>query len=67
MRQHPFYLLYGIALLALLGVAEWRGWSFFSPSEGRSSPRSVRDNPGAYRPHYINTGTGGSRRYRGGK
>jgi hypothetical protein len=65
MRRHPLYLLYGIAVLALLGVAEWRGWSFFSPSEGKTgNPRSVRDNPGAYRPHYINTG---SRRYRGGK
>jgi len=67
MRRHPLYLLYGLAVLGLLGVAEWRGWSFFSPSEGRTTgnPRSVRDNPGAYRPHYINTGS--SRRTRGGK
>jgi hypothetical protein len=65
MRRHPIYLLWGLAVLALVATAEWRGWSFGSVTETRTdNPRSVRDNPGSYRPHYIVTG---SRRYRGGK
>jgi hypothetical protein len=53
----------GTALVALLGVAEYRGWTPFSNTrEGQPAPRSVRDNPGAYRVHYT-----GSGRYVGGK
>ena len=55
-------LLYGVAILSLLSVAEYRGWSPFGPSRPGSGPESVRDNPGAYRPHYS-----GSGRYVGGK
>lgn len=64
MRQHPFYLLYGTLLLALLGFAEWRGWSLNSTTEVKNVPRSVRDNPGSYRPAYLYTGSG---RYLRGK
>src|SRR5213082_603075 len=46
------YLLYGGLVLALLGTAEYRGWSPLSPNEGKTAPRTVRDNPGSYRPHY---------------
>lgn len=56
------YLLFALGVLGLLGMAEWRGFSFLSVSEARTGPRSVRDNPGAYRPHY-----GGYGRYTGGK
>jgi len=57
------YLLYGVAVLALLGWSEYRGWSPFGPGRpGAGGPRSVRDNPGAYRPHYSAGG-----RYVGGK
>ncbi|HEU4453920.1 MAG TPA: hypothetical protein VFR81_12715 [Longimicrobium sp.] len=56
------YLLYGAAVLGLLGWAEYRGWSMLRTREERAEPRSVRDNPGAYRPVY----TGGGR-YTGGK
>jgi hypothetical protein len=57
------YLIYGLLVMALLGVAEYRGWRpFSSVREGQPAPRSVRDNPGAYRSHYT-----GSGRYVGGK
>lgn len=60
------YLLYGLAVLGLLGVAEYRGWSLLSTREARAAaagaPQSVRDNPGGSRPLYY-----GSGRYRGGK
>jgi len=46
------YRLYGGLVLALLGAAEYRGWSPLSPNEGKTAPRTVRDNPGSYRPHY---------------
>lgn len=61
-RISPAYLAYGVAVVALLGFAEFRGWSPFSARESRAAPRTVRDNPGAYRPSY-----GGSGRYVGGK
>ena len=61
--KHPLYLLFGIAVIALTAAAEWRGWSFTRVSETRASPRSVRDNPGTYRPIYgYRAG-----RYMGGK
>jgi hypothetical protein len=56
------YLLYSAAVLALLGAAEYRGWSMTNVTRNENVPRSVRDNPGAYRPVY-----GGLRRYPGGK
>ena len=56
------YVLYGVTVLALLGMAEHRGWSPFGPARPGAGPRSVRDNPGAYRPHYSGGG-----RYVGGK
>ena len=62
MRPNPLYLAYGLAIVLLLGVAEYRGWSLQRTHEVRSTPQSVRDNPGAYRPHYY-----GSGRYLGGK
>lgn len=56
------YVVYGVGLLALLGAAEYRGWSLLRTSEVRNVPRSVRDNPGAYRSPYFGGG-----RYMGGK
>ena len=51
--SHPFYLAYGVLLLGLLGVAEYRGLSLNSVNEVKNVPRTVRDNPGAYRSHYA--------------
>lgn len=64
MTRHLAYLLYGILLFATLGFAEWRGWSFTRPTEVKNVPRTVRDNPGSYRPAYIYSGSG---RYMRGK
>jgi hypothetical protein len=55
------YVLYGSALIGLLGAAEYRGWSFLRVNEVRNVPRSVRNNPGAYRSPY----SGGGRYMRG--
>lgn len=62
MLKHPIYLLYGIALLSTLAVAEYRGWSFTSVNEIQNVPKTIRDNPGSYRAHY-----GYLPRYFGGK
>lgn len=62
MIRHPLYLTYGALLLSLVGWAEYRGWSLDSVTEVRGVPRTVRDNPGAYRSHYA-----GIPRYLGGK
>jgi len=56
------YLVYGIIVLALLGVAEYRGWSLDSVNQLRNIPKSVRDNPGSYRSVYS-----GYHHYTGGK
>ena len=56
------YLLYSVAVLGLLGVADYRGWSLTRATRVDNVPRSIRDNPGAYRPIY-----GGIPRYPGGK
>ena len=48
------YAMWGVAVLMLLGTAQWRGWSLGSSASGQTNPRSVRANPGAYRsPYYI--------------
>jgi hypothetical protein len=50
----------GLLVVVLTGVAEYRGgvWR----TAGRTVPRSVRDNPGSYRPAY-----GPFRHFSGGK
>jgi hypothetical protein len=56
------YLLYSVGVLSLLAVADYRGWSLTRATRVDNVPRSIRDNPGAYRPVY-----GGIPRYPGGK
>jgi hypothetical protein len=51
--RHPFYLVYGLALLGMVTMAEFRGWSMTSVNEMKDVPKSIRDNPGAYRAHYA--------------
>ncbi|MGD0435614.1 MAG: hypothetical protein ABSB86_04070 [Bryobacteraceae bacterium] len=60
--NNPLFLLYGVFLLGLTGVAEYRGWSLSSVNQQKVLPKSIRDNPGAYRSTY-----GGVSRYIGGK
>lgn len=57
------YLVLGLLVLAVLGFVEYRGLTAMSViPDPEPIPTSVRDNPGAYRAHYVRTG-----RYVGGK
>ena len=58
----PFYLAYGLLLLGVTTMAEYRGWTLSRVNERKVAPKSIRDNPGAYRSTY-----GGYSRYSGGK
>ena len=59
--RHPLYLLFGVSMLALLGLSAYSGTPLFGGrvNEAKVVPRTVRDNPGAYRsiygvyPHYV--------------
>ncbi len=62
MFRHPLFLLYGLSLIGLASIAEYRGWSLSPTREVRGVPKSIRDNPGAYRSIYS-----GYPRYSGGK
>jgi len=57
-----FYLLYSSLVAGGLFYSGLTGWSFGSYDEVKGVPKSVRDNPGAYRSHYAS-----SARYFGGK
>ena len=56
--KHPVYTVFGALLIGLILAAEVRGWTPMRPTEVKNVPRSIRDNPGAYRPHYRSFGTG---------
>lgn len=60
--MRPLFLAYGMMLLGLTGYAEYSGLSFSRVNQQRVLPKSIRDNPGAYRSSY-----GGYSRYIGGK
>jgi len=62
--RHPLYLVFGVFLLALLGLTAYSGVPLGpgSVNEAKVVPRTVRDNPGAYRSIY-----GGYAHYVGGK
>jgi hypothetical protein len=61
-RSHPMFLMYGLAVLLAAGFAEYRGVTLFRPDQVRGNPKTIRDNPGAYRSIYTGYG-----RYSGGK
>jgi hypothetical protein len=60
--RHPLYVTYGALVLAFVAFAQFQGWSLTPVNEVKNIPKTVRDNPGAYRSHY-----GGYIRYVGGK
>jgi len=60
--KHPLFSLYALMLIGGASWLDYRGYSFTSINQTRTDPRSVRDNPGAYRPIYS-----GYHRYSGGK
>ena len=57
--RYPAFLIYGMMMLGGATVAEFRGWGFGGVNQVRQVPKTVRDNPGAYRstyaffPHYV--------------
>ena len=57
-----FFLLYGLAVLGGVSLAEYQGWSLNRVDEVLNVPKSVRDNPGSYRSVY-----GYYHHYTGGK
>jgi hypothetical protein len=59
---YPGYLIYSMLLLTGVTWAEFRGWSLSGVNQVKNVPKTVRDNPGAYRSHY-----GFYPRYVGGK
>lgn len=56
------YLIFGLGLLGATSVADSRGWLISQPARLQNVPRSIRDNPGAWRSIYR-----GSPRSFGGK
>jgi hypothetical protein len=59
---NALYLIYGFMVLSFVGMAEYRGWSMDTMNQVKNVPRSIRDNPGAYRSIYS-----GYHHYTGGK
>ena len=57
------YLIFGLLVLAAAAGAELRGWGPSPVTEVKDVPRTVRNNPGSYRPHYTYFGSS----YRRGK
>ena len=51
------YLMVGIIVIAGTAFAEWRGMGTTSVTEVKDVPRTVRNNPGSYRPHYTYFGS----------
>lgn len=62
MFRHPIFGLYGVLLIGAAGVASYRGFTFNQVNTVRGVPKSIRDNPGAYRAIYSTY-----YRYSGGK
>lgn len=62
MIRRTLYLIFGVAVLAGATMADLRGVAFGGVRQQRVGPRSVRENPGGYRPVYRS-----SVRYRHGK
>jgi hypothetical protein len=62
MIRHPIFLVYGVFLIGFSTFASFRGWTLGNPSQSRSTPRSIRNNPGGFGPVYSD-----SPRYSGGK
>ena len=60
--RFPGYLIYSMLLLTATTWAEYRGYTLNRVNQLNDVPKTVRDNPGAYRSHY-----GFYPRYVGGK
>ena len=49
---NQLYLIYGFLVLGSVAMAQYRGWSMDTMNEVKNVPKSIRDNPGAYRGIY---------------
>lgn len=58
----PYYIAYSVLLVGAWSVLTYKGFSLDRYEEVKDVPKTVRNNPGAYRPHYYY-----SPRYTGGK
>ena len=61
--MRSLFSIYALLIVGWAGWSQYRGWSMDRVNELRNVPRSIRDNPGAWRSHYG----GGFGRYMGGK
>ncbi len=62
MMRAALFLLWGSIVVGGAAMADLRGWLGARPATVRNVPRSIRENPGAYRALYT-----GSPRLFGGK
>jgi hypothetical protein len=53
MRFRNLYLIFGVLVLAMTCMAEYNGWSMRRIDQQENVPKTVRDNPGAYRSTYA--------------
>jgi hypothetical protein len=60
--KSALFLVFGVFVVGGAALADMRGWFATRPAVVRNVPRSIRDNPGAYRSLYN-----GAPRYFGGK
>ena len=51
--RYAGYLIYSMLMLSTATIAEYRGWTMSSVNQTKIAPKTVRDNPGAYRSHYA--------------
>jgi hypothetical protein len=51
--RYSGYLIYSMMMLSTATWAEFRGWTISSVNQTKVAPKTVRDNPGAYRSHYA--------------
>lgn len=49
------YLLFGLLTLGAMSYADYRGLGFTSYDEVHNVPKSIRNNPGAYRGMYSHS------------
>ena len=51
--RYAGYLIYSMGMLTSATWAEFRGYTMSSVNQTKVAPKTVRDNPGAYRSHYA--------------
>jgi len=52
-RFRTLFLIWGVLVLAATAMAEYNGWSLTRVNQVENIPKTVRDNPGAYRSTYV--------------